>query len=341
MENLKVALSSSALFTAMFLAGCSQGAEEPTPATEGEPTPAAEGSSEEFPTEPITMYVSFSAGGGTDVGARILAPYVEDELGVPVEVVNRPGGGGWVGWNDLVTAEPDGYTMGYINTPNIITGYLNPETAREYTIEDFAPIANHVTDYGAIAVDANDERFQTIDDLIAYAQENTVTTTSTGVGSDDHITALKINQEAGTNFEAVHGEGAANGKAGVLGGHIDAFFANVGEVAVEAESGEMRVLAVAAPERSEFLPDVPTLEESGIGEIVSFSARGIAYPNGVDEEKMATVQEAFEAALNNPDLIAQMEEMGLAVEPIIGDEYAEFLMAEEEELMQLTDLLGW
>lgn len=334
MKKLNIKLLGLFLILVALLTACSQ--------TDGEKNDSSsEKSDSDFPNKPISVIVSFSAGGGTDVGARILLPYVEKELGVSMTVVNKPGGGGWVGWNELVNADPDGYTIGYMNTPNLITGYMNPEMKRDNSIEDFDLIANHVTDYGAIAVAANDDRFETIEDLIEYAKENTVTTTSTGMGSDDHLTALRINKELGTKFVAVHGEGAANGKAGVLGGHVDAYFANVGEVAVPAKNGELKALAITAPERSEFMPDVPTLEEKGLGKIYAFSARGLAFPAGMDEETMKKVQDAFESALNNPEHIKKMVEMGLKVDPLIGDDYYDFLKEEEEAVMGLKDLLGW
>ena len=84
----------------------------------------------DFPSRPITLIVSFGAGGGTDVGARLLTPLVEAELGQPINVVNITGAGGWVGWTELSRAEPDGYTIGYINTPALIMGYINPELGR-------------------------------------------------------------------------------------------------------------------------------------------------------------------------------------------------------------------
>jgi tripartite-type tricarboxylate transporter receptor subunit TctC len=302
---------------------------------------SAEASADNYPDKPITLIVSFAAGGGTDVGARTLAPYVEDELGVSVTIENKPGGGGWVGWSELLNSEADGYTIAYINTPNLMTGYLNPELGRDNSLDDFALISNHVTDYGVIAVEAGDDRFETIDDLMEYAKENEVTTTSTGVGSDDHIAALKVNNQNDTQFTAVHGEGASEGKAGVLGGHIDAYFANVGEVKPAVDNGEMRALAVMAPERSEFLPDTPTLEESGYGEVFSWSARGLAAPEGVSEEKLEILREAFKNAIENAEQVEKMEDMGLAVNPLMGDDYKEFLQADEDGVHEVSDLLGW
>jgi len=329
-----------------MIAGCGGAVEEPkenvqqeqSEAEKQEATPSEDTS---YPDKPITVTISYSAGGGTDTGARILLPYVEEILGVPVNVVNRPGGGGWVGWTYLLNQEPDGYTIGYINTPNLMTGYLNPEYNRDKSIDDFDLISNHVLDYGAIAVKADDDRFQTIDDLIEYAKKNDLTATSTGVGSDDHIAALKVNDEVGTKFVAVHGKGAAHGKAGVMGGHIDVLFANVGEATVPHKNGELRVLAVMSPERSEFLPDIPTLEEKGYGKIYSWSARGIAAPKGIDPEKLQVLSDAFAKAMANAEHIKKMNEMGLAVKPLIGDEYYQFLKDDESGVKKVSHLMGW
>ncbi|MDK2822830.1 MAG: hypothetical protein PWQ67_646 [Clostridia bacterium] len=335
-----IALLVICLFALSILAGCGAGTNTPAEKDESKEAPK-EIKKEEYPKKGITVIVSYSAGGGTDTGARILLPHVEKELGVPLTVVNKPGGGGWVGWNELLNAEADGYTIGYINTPNLMTGYLNPAMKRDKTIDDFTLIGNHVLDYGAIAVKADDDRFQTIDDLIEYAKKNEVTTTSTGMGSDDHIAALKVNDSVGTKFVPVHGKGASHGKAGVLGGHIDVFFANVGEATVPHKNGEMRVLAIMAPERSKFLPDIPTLEEKGYGKIYSWSARGLAAPPGLPQDKLDKLIAAFEKAMDAPEHVKKMEDMGLLVKWMKGEEYKKFLKEDEASVIKVRDLLGW
>lgn len=294
----------------------------------------------DYPNKAINVIVSYSAGGGTDTGARILLPYVEDILGVPMNVVNKPGGGGWVGWTELANAKPDGYTIGYINTPNLMTGYLNPEIEREQNLSSFKPIANHVTDPGAICVSA-DSDIKTIDDLIEYAKENEMTATSTGVGSDDHYASLKLNHKLGTKFKAVHNSGSANSKTAVLGGHVDVLFANVGEVTTMVQNGEVRALAVMSKERAESLPDVPTLEEKGFGEIYSWSARGLAAPAGLSDDKLKVLVDAFEQAINNEEQIKEMAKLGLAVDYQAGDDYKELLESDESAVKELLPLLGW
>src|SRR5699024_550747 len=117
----------------------------------------------DYPNETITLIVPFGPGGGTDIGARDLVPYVEEELGVDIEITNIDGGGGWVGWNRLVNADPDGYTLGYLNTPNIISGYMNPELERSHDLDSFTTISTHVSDPAVVAVNEDEDRFQTFE----------------------------------------------------------------------------------------------------------------------------------------------------------------------------------
>lgn len=297
-----------------------------------------------FPDRAITVIVSYAAGGGTDVGARILQPYVEEELGASLEIVNRPGGGGWVGWTELVNAEPDGYTVGFINSPNLMPGYLNPQFDRNYTLDDFGPIANQVTDYGAIAINPDDDRFQDLDSLIEYAKNNKMTATSTGVGSDDHFASLTLNDQYQTQFEAVHTEGSAKSRAAVLGGNVDALFANVGEIVPLHEDGELKAVGVMrdSEERSEFLPDVPTLREAGYPDVYSWSSRGVAGPVGIDSERMDVLVSAFKAGITNEEHIKELADQGLQVDYVGRGEYRNnILQPDEEKARRLGDKYIW
>ena len=294
----------------------------------------------EYPKKPVNVIVSYSAGGGTDVGARVLLPYVEEQLGVTFNVINKPGGGGWVGWTDLVNADPDGYTIGYINTPNLMTGYLDPQYKRDENLDSFDLIGNHVLDYGAIAINKDEKRFSTIVELMEYAKNNEVTAATTGVGSDDHIATLRLNKEFGTRFANVATSGAADGKASLLGAHVDVWFANVGEVTVPHNNGELITLAVLSEERSDFMPDVPTLEEAGYPGVYTWSARGLAAPKGMDPDILKKLVDAFEIAINNEEQVKKMEEMGLQVQHMKGDEYYQFLKEDEANVLSVSDLLG-
>lgn len=294
-----------------------------------------------FPTQPIEVIVSFAAGGSSDLGVRALMPYVEKELGVPMVVVNKPGAGGWVGWEELLHATPDGNTIALINTPHLITGYLDPKVNREENLDNFEFIANHVTDPGVIAIRKDEKRFTNIKELMEYAKNDVLTTTSTGIAGDDHIAALKLNKKFGTKFNTVHNGGASESVTSVLGGHVDVLFANVGDVKTLAKSDEIKVLAVMAEQRSDLMPDVPTLKENGYDGVVSWSARGFAAPKGVDADKLKIIRESFEKAIKNVEHGKKMEEMGLQVDYQGKDNFLKSLKGEEKGIVEIKDLLKW
>lgn len=294
----------------------------------------------DYPTKPIKLIVSFAAGGGTDLGARLLAPHLEKELGVPVVIENKPGGGGWIGYKELLDAEPDGYTIGYLNTPGLMTGYLNPSTQRKDNLDSFDYIANHVLDAGVIAIRADEDRFSTIEELIEYAKKKNVTSTTNGVASGNHFAALQLNETLGTKFKPVHFDGTAEALTGVLGGHIDVLVAKAGEVLEAEKEGQMKVIGVMMEERVPQFPDVPTLKET-VGEVLNYSSRGIGAPKGLDPVVLEKLQTAADKAMNNPEHIKKMEELGLNIEMIKGEDYKAMLKEEEQSAKDLQHLMGW
>ena len=304
---------------------------------------ASDDAASKYPERPISMIVAYEAGGGTDVGARLLAPYLEEELGTTVNVVNKPGGGGWVGWNALLSAKPDGHTIGFLNTPNLMSGYLNPELGIERDIKDFSLIGNVVTDYGAIAIRPDDERFSNIEELMEYAKNNRLTATSTGIGSDDQLSSLGLNDKYGTKFAGIQSEGAADNVTAVLGGNIDVLFANVGEVTSLHKNGQLKAIAVMAPpeDRGDFLEDVPTLDEAGYPGVSSWSARGLGAPGDMPEEILDILVKASGRAIQNEDYIAELAKQGLQVDYKDPAAYDEMLTTEEERVKELGDNYVW
>ncbi len=327
-------LSGAGLVGATLLGGCAAG--------------GGQGSSEQggsdFPNKPIEVIIAYEAGGGTDVGVRILQPYLEKELGQSINIVNQPAGGGWVAWGNVAEAKPDGYTIGFLNTPNFISGYMNPELGIQQDLEDFSYIGNQVTDYGAIAINPDDDRFSNIDELIEYAKENRLTTTSTGVGSDDQFSALIINDKYGTKFDPVQLEGSAPGKASVLGGNIDVLFANVGEVTPLHRDEQLKAVAVMSEsdeERSEYLPNVPTMEEAGYPGVASWSSRGVGGPVGIDPEIRDILVTAVKKAIKNEEHIQKLGKQGLQVDYKDPDDYLAMVKLDAKRVKELGPKYIW
>src|SRR3954451_25423337 len=152
-----------------------------------------------WPDRPVTMIIAYAAGGGTDTAARTLARFMEKDLGQPVVVVNRPGAGGEIGWSELARAKPDGYTIGFTNTPGIVTVPI--ERQARFRLEDFAPIANIVDDPGGIWVLA-DSPYRNLAELVEAAKRapGTLGYGTTGIGSDDHLAMLALERQAGVQF---------------------------------------------------------------------------------------------------------------------------------------------
>jgi tripartite-type tricarboxylate transporter receptor subunit TctC len=292
-----------------------------------------------FPERGVLIIVPYAAGGGSDISARLLAKDLEPILGKPVTVENRAGGGGWVGWGSLAASKPDGYTIGYINVPNIFAGYLDRSQggARKENLESFTPLINHVTDYNMWSVKP-DSKFKTVRDVIDEAKKRpgTVTLNGGGHGTDDHVAALGIGANNGTSFQMVHFRGTPDGKMQVLGGNIEVYACNVSEAAEDVKSGVIRPLGVMSPTRSKFMPNVPTFREQGFNEVWSTS-RGVAAPAGLPKDVETAVIAALQKTIASPEHKAKAEALSLDPDVITGEAYKKFLKDNEQATKKLMN----
>ena len=267
----------------------------------------------EYPERPITMIVAYSAGGGTDIAARTLGPFIEKHLGgdASIVVLNRPGAGGEIGFTELAQAEADGYTIGFINTPNILTIPIQREA--RYSLDSFTPIANLIDDPGAFSVLPTSE-IKTFDDLIAYAKENPgkVTYGSTGLGSDDHLAALEFERMTGVELKHIPFPGNADVRTAVLGGHIMMASMNISETIADVREGTLHALGQMSNERWDGASEVPTFKEEGY-DVIMGSMRGIAAPKGVPEEVIERLEVALKAAVDDPEFQEKAAQQHLAL----------------------------
>ena len=292
-----------------------------------------------YPTRPVQLMIAYPAGGSTDVAARIVASIAEKHLGQTIVVVNRGGAGGQVGWTDMSRARPDGYYLGFINLPALNTIILDPERKAIFKADTFQPVINQVLDPGIIWVKA-DSPYKTLKDLLAAARKmpNKLSAATTGILSDDHL-AILMAEEAfpGAAFRIVHLEGGAAQMTAILGGHIDVAFDNVGSVFRRIRTGEVRALAVMDTQRSRFLPDVPTTPEIGFPTVISNSTRGIAAPKGVPAPIIKRLEEVFQKAMADPEHVKKMDEAGLALRIMVGEEYAKYYRELHEKAAKYTE----
>lgn len=295
----------------------------------------------EYPERPITMIVAYNAGGGTDVAARTLAPYIAKHLGnnASIVIVNKPGAGGEVGFTELALAKPDGYTIGFINTPNMLT--IPIARKARYTLASFAPIANVVEDAGAFSV-LPSRNMKTLKDLVTYAKANPgkVTYGSTGIGSDDHLAALSFERLAGVKMKHVPFSGSAKMRAAVLGGHVMLADMNISEAIAEVDEGKLVALGQMGETRWSGAPNVPTFKEQGY-DIVMGSMRGMAAPAGTDPAIVAKLDAAVKAAINDPEFQVQAKKQKLPLNYIDSKTFEKVLQTQTKTFEQLWKEDPW
>lgn len=266
------------------------------------PTPADAA----YPDRPITLIVAYEAGGVTDVTARMLAPFIEKHLdGARVEVVNRPGAGGEIGFAALANAPADGYTIGFINTPNLVS--IPIERQARFSLDRLDPLVNIVDEPAVWAVPA-DSPFRTVADAIHQAQANpdAVTLGTTGVGSDDQLALLLVQRQARVQFSHVPFSSPSAKQKALAAKRIEVGGQTLGEGLRAVATGQARVLGVMSNERWKPAPDLPTFKEQGVP-VVMASLRGIGAPKGLPADVRGTLVEALAKAAGDPDFIARAE----------------------------------
>lgn len=290
-----------------------------------------------FPERPIEILVGFVAGGGTDLDGRSYAHALEQRLGGSVVVSNRPGAGGELALAATARARPDGHTLGTTNFPSIIT--IPIERRAQFKLDDFAPLGNLVTDPSAITVH-QDAPWKSLAELIAAAkaEPERITYASPGVGTDDHLQLVLLQQAAGFRMTHVAFQGDAQMRTALLGRQVDCIGLNLGQVTANAE--HTRMLSQAGATRSRFRPDVPTLKELGF-DVTMASSRGVVAPAGVPGAILAKLREATADIAADPAFRKQLEDRftELAWDP--GEAWFARLRAEEANYRALWAKTPW
>ena len=310
---------------------------------------AGSGAYANFPTGNITYICSGSAGGGLDLCARFIAPYIANYLPGTgtITVENVTGGSNWNAYNRLITSKPDGLTICTLATPQF-SNYLNQSMQIPYTMDSYAPLANCVTDYCCISVRTEDARFTDVNsltDLAEFLKTNSGTdylVSLTSGGGADELVMYRFEEIAGVeNLEGInYAEGINASRAGFLGGETDIYSGKVGDTLNMFQEGTVKVLGVFAAERSSLMPDIPTGAEQGF-DIVLGSDRGIIVPNDMDPELYDLLLSAVEAASKDPTYLEQMAAGGYEVNFIGGEDYIAYLREIETMVKGYADMLGY
>lgn len=290
-----------------------------------------------FPEKQITIVAQAAAGGATDANCRTMGAAIEPILGVPIVVINKTGAGGAVAMSYVASREPDGYTIGHLPVEVSMLeqlGYadVNPNNFELICRTGYIP--------ASVTVNAKSP-WQTFEEFIQYAKENpgVITVGNSGIGSIWHIAAAKLEKEFGIEFTHVPFSGASTMKTALMGGHIACSTASPMENAGAIESGDLRMLAVMAGERSALFPEVPTLKELGY-DLETSAWLGFGCPKNTPEDVMETLVNAFRKGYESEIFQTMCKTRGIELGWMEPEEFYDFAMEEYELYKELIPELG-
>ncbi|MFI4927211.1 MAG: Bug family tripartite tricarboxylate transporter substrate binding protein [Burkholderiales bacterium] len=289
-----------------------------------------------WPAKPVTVVVPFAPGGGTDIGTRIVAQKLSQLWGQPVVVDNRGGAGGNLGLDIVARAKPDGYTF---VTGNVGTQSINPTLYRKLSYNPdtaFAPIGLFAELPFVLAV-TNSLPVKNVQELVALAkaQPDRLTYASSGSGGSPHLSAETFKLATGTKILHVPYKGGGAAMADLIAGNVHMLFASVLELSGHIKAGKLKALAITSKERVSALPEVPTLEESGIVGAESGSWLGMLAPAGTPQAVIDKVSADLQKVLAMPDVKEQLLAQGAVAKWQSPAQFAQLIAADRKRYARI------
>jgi len=291
-----------------------------------------------YPVKPITVVCRSGAGGMADTMTRLLCKALEKELGQPIVVENRTGGGGITGTNYVLKSKPDGYTLGststntYINSPHLEEVPYDPRT-------DVTDIAAFFKYTHALCVRA-DAPWNTFEDVLSYARQNPgkFTYGSGGFGATPHIVMERVGMKEKVKFSYVPFKGGNEAVIACLGNHINAAAQGPADVIQYVQSGKLKILLALNDIRWPIVSNIPTvLEKYGFW---GLSIQAIFGPKGIPEYIVEKVEKAIKKAVNDPSYLETAKELQVVTLYMGGKEYQKLWKAEYDQMGKAIKALG-
>jgi tripartite-type tricarboxylate transporter receptor subunit TctC len=291
-----------------------------------------------WPDKPIKLIVPAAPGGTTDITARLLSEKIGAELGTTVVVENRAGAAGIIGTQALIQAPPDGYTIGFGNIgPNGINYSLYKKLP--YKPTDFSPITLVISVPNVLVVNSKSP-YNNVKELVAAIKNDpkgNYSFASSGTGQSPHMSAEMFAQRTGTNLTHVPFKGMGPAVTALLGGQVTFAIDNLPSSIGFIRSGQFRALAVTGAERSPQLPDVPTMAEAGIKDMVVTAWFGFVAPAGTPPAIVDKIQQATKKVLSTPDIQKRFAEMGGVPGGGTPAEFGAFMDKERESWRKIVE----
>jgi tripartite-type tricarboxylate transporter receptor subunit TctC len=290
---------------------------------------AAPAAAQDYPNKPIRIIVPFGPGGGGDIVGRIFGQALQEKLGQPVVIENKPGAAGALG-NELVArADKDGYTIGVMTAGQIIAAAMNKSLRYDQTTA-FEPISQ-VGTASLMLVARGDFPASNVDDLIAAAKANPgkINVASPGFGATQHMSGELFKQMAGVDMVSVQFRTTPEAITAVLGKQVDVLFDTVLAVIGQVQSGQLKAIAVTSKDRFPIVPNVPSIAESRAMAAYDVSTwYGFFGPRGIPPEIVAKLNKALNEALKDEAVRDKLTKAGVAVQGSTPEEFGKFMLAE-------------
>ena len=293
---------------------------------------------DEYPSKPITVIVPSKAGGSTDRTARLFTELAEQNYpGFSFVINDIPGSGGQKGFEAIARANPDGYTIGLVFTPQLVAHVVSGRA--KYTLDSFHIMGNTAQD-PAIVVVPKDSDIKTMADLAEAAKAQELTVAVNGIGSDDFLAAKSFESQAGVTFNLLPTKGSTEQKAAILGGHVDAAFMNLSQMIKQHQAGDARIIALLTEERDEHLADMPTAKEQGF-DVFMRATRGFVAPAGIDPAIQDKLDSMLQEVMASDAFLAKAKEGSIFLLPMTGADYLSYLQGLQADTQAVYDQAPW
>jgi len=283
-----------------------------------------------YPARPVRWIVPYPPGGAADPIARLIGPFLSERLGKPVVIENKPGAGANIGTEFVVKSPPDGHTLLFITTANMINATFYRDLSFDF-MRDITPVAGLVRLPLVLEVNPS-VPVKTVAELIAYAKANPgkVNFASAGVGTSLHLAAELFNMMTGTKMIHVPYRGSAPALTDLLAGQVQVLFDNLFTSLEHIKAGKLRALGVATAARVQQLPDLPTVADAVPGYEAS-SVFGVGVPTGTPREITELLNRELDAALADPRIRGRLLELTAIPIPSLAAEFRAEMVATTEK----------
>jgi tripartite-type tricarboxylate transporter receptor subunit TctC len=278
-----------------------------------------------YPNKPITLVVTYPPGGGADAMARLIAPKMGEALGQPIVIENKPGAGGQIGAAAVAKAAPDGYTLMLDASSFSVNPSLYPKLPYD-SMKAFRPIGVVALFPNVVLVNANFQA-KNVAELIAAARKSkdAVSYASSGNGSAQHLAGALFESAAKVDMVHIPYKGGGPALNDVIGGQVPLFFGNLASTLQHVQSGKLKALAVTSGKRSAILPDVPTLNESGLKGTEIYEWNAVFVPAGTPDAVVNKLAAAFQQALDSAEVKARIAQLGGDIQKGSPDQAKKFI----------------